>query len=84
MTTVKANSQNEEFHWAMIDLRHCREAYAQAALAEEAAEARVEKARKEVNKQKVCIDCGQTPKLAMDAHLVGCVRRSSDQRTEGR
>lgn len=75
MNKVKANSPREELEWALCELRYCREAAVEALLAEEAAVKRVDLARTEVNKAKVCDQCGQTPKLAMDAHLVICVRQ---------
>jgi hypothetical protein len=80
MIKVKANSPREELEWALCELRRCREDAAEAILAEEAAEERVRKAREEVNKARTCDQCGLTPKLAMDTHLVLCVRKSSELR----
>jgi len=79
MKTIKANSPRQELEWALCELRRCCEEAAAAIHAEEAAEERVRKAREEVNKAKVCDQCGLTPKLAMDAHLVLCVRKSAEE-----
>lgn len=46
MTTVKANSPEQELEWALIDLRDCEADRVEAILAKERAEDRVARARK--------------------------------------
>ncbi len=78
MTTVKANSPEQELEWARKELSRCHNDYAEAALALDAAKERVQKAL--LVRGMVCAECGHKSKMAMDAHLVICVRKSQEPR----
>ncbi len=79
VTIVKPNSPEQELEWARIELSRCHNDYAEAALALEAAKERVQKAL--LVRGMVCTECGHKSKLAMDAHLVICVRKSQERRS---